>query len=38
MGIDEGMNTALELISLWGLLWFANVRGFLQLEVYEDSI
>ena len=37
MGIGKGTNFAANLISLWGLLWFANMRDFLQLEVYRDS-
>ena len=37
MGIGKGTNIVDELLSLWGLLWFAKKRGLLELNVYGDS-
>ena len=37
MGVGDGTNTFVDLISLWGLLWFTKKRGLLQLQIFGDS-
>lgn len=37
LGATEGSNTHVELLALWGLLFFANSKGLSSLQIARDS-
>ena len=37
MVVGKGTNTKAKLLSLWGLLWFAQKKNILVLQVLGDS-
>ena len=37
MSIGLGTNTFVELLTLWGLLWFSRKRGIFDLRIVGDS-
>ena len=35
--VGMGTNTHVELLTLWGLLWFAKTKGTLEIQIVGDS-